>query len=105
MTQGPVEWVQFVRFLDGLGDGWLAIVVYGVLAGILARMATSSARSVGLLSACALGIAGALLGVAVAKILGVALDGPAIRFLVAFVASMALALIGGWLFKRRAPGH
>jgi len=100
---GPVEWVQFVRFLDSLGDGWPAIVVLGVLAGIVARMITSTQRQVGLLGAALLGIAGAVLGVYAARWLGVALTGPGTRFLAALAGSLLLAMIGGVLRRRSAP--
>lgn len=102
MENGPIEFVQFVRFLDGLGDGWPAIVVLGILAGIVARMVTSNRRSVGLLSTALLGIAGALLGVWAAKALGIALEGTGSRFLAALAGSLTLALLGT-LFRRRAP--
>lgn len=102
MQDGPIEIVQFLRFLDGLGDGWPAIIVLGLLAGFVARMATSRQQKVGLLSVAVLGIAGALLGVWAAKALGIALTGTGTRFLAALVGSLALALVGG-LFVRKAP--
>jgi uncharacterized membrane protein YeaQ/YmgE (transglycosylase-associated protein family) len=101
MEYGPIQLVQFVRFLDGLGDGWLAIVVYGVFAGFLAAFITSRERRIGLLPAAVLGIAGALLAIGAAHLLGIGLQGPGRRFLAAFAGSMALALLFGLLTRRR----
>lgn len=101
MEHGPIQLVQFVRFLDSVGDGWLSIVVYGVFAGFLARFITSRERRIGLFSTCLLGIAGALLGVGVAGLLGIELAGPGLRFLAAFAGSLAIALLGGLLPRRR----
>jgi uncharacterized membrane protein YeaQ/YmgE (transglycosylase-associated protein family) len=61
MEFGPVQIVQFVRLFDMLGDGWVAIVVYGIFAGLLARFVTAREAKVGLLSSSLLGIVGALL--------------------------------------------
>jgi uncharacterized membrane protein YeaQ/YmgE (transglycosylase-associated protein family) len=102
MENGPIEFVQFVRFLDSLGDGWPAIIVLGVLAGFVARFMTTNRREVGLLSTALLGIAGALLGVWAAKALGIALQGTGSRFLAAFAGSLVLALLGT-VFRRKAP--
>ncbi len=101
MEHGPIQLVQFVRFLDGLGGGWLAIVVYGVFAGFLAAFITSRERRIGLLPTCLLGISGALLGIGAAHLLGIGLHGPGMRFLAAFAGSLALALLGGLLTRRR----
>lgn len=62
MHDGPIEFVQFMRFLDSLGDGGPAIIVLGILAGFLARLITTRKRNIGLVATCLLGIAGALLG-------------------------------------------
>lgn len=101
MENGPIEIVQFVRFLDGLGDGWAAIVILGVLAGFVARFITTSQKNVGLLSTCLLGIAGALLGVYGAKAMGYAPTGSGARFLAALAGSLLLAIAGSRL--RRKP--
>lgn len=101
MENGPIEIVQFVRFLDGLGDGWAAILILGVLAGFIARFITTSQKNVGLLSTCLLGIAGALVGVYGAKALGYAPTGTATRFLAALAGSLLLAIAGSRL--RRKP--
>ncbi|CAN5611087.1 hypothetical protein BH23PSE2_BH23PSE2_05600 [soil metagenome] len=101
MDFGPIQLVQFVRFLDGLGEGWLALLVYGVFAGFLAAFMTSRERKVGLFSASLLGIAGALLGFGVAQLLGIGLPGPGMRFLAAFLGSLLLALLVGLLPRRR----
>jgi len=102
MENGPIEFVQFVRFLDSLGDGWPAIIVLGILAGIVARLVVTERRHVGLLSTALLGIAGALLGVWAAKALDIALPGSGSRFLDALAGSLTLALIGT-LFRRKTP--
>lgn len=102
MENGPIEIVQFVRFLQGLGDGWLAIVVLGILAGFVARLMTTTQRTVGLLSTCALGIAGALLGVYGAGALGYPPTGPGTRFLAALAGSFLLAFAGSAL-RRKPP--
>ena len=73
METGPVELVQFSRALQWLGDGWLGWLAVGLIAGLLVRLMTFSAKSVGLLSACALGIAGAALGWYAAQYFGLAL--------------------------------
>ena len=104
MNDGPIELVQFVRFLDGLGDGWAAIVVLGILAGFIARMVTTTRRNIGLLSTCLLGIAGAVLGVYGAKALGYAPTGTGTRFLAALAGSFVLAFAGS-LLRRKAPGE
>ena len=99
MHDGPIEIVQFLQLFDRLGDGWVALVVIGLFAGFLVRFATSNQRSIGLLSTAVFGVAGALLGVAVAGALGIALPGPGSRFLAA-LAGFALSLLGG-LFRRK----
>ena len=106
MEQGPVQLVQFAQAFAALGDGWLALVVIGVLAGLCARLMTSSQRHVGLLSACALGIAGAALGFYASKWLGLALSGPGTRFLAALAGSLFLSMLGGGAARmlRRTPG-
>jgi uncharacterized membrane protein YeaQ/YmgE (transglycosylase-associated protein family) len=105
MEHGPVELVQFSRAMQWLGDGWLGWVVVGILAGVAVRLMTSSQRSVGLLTACALGIAGAALGWYGARWLGVALPGPGLRFLAAFAGSLALSMAATTLARmlRRTP--
>ena len=106
MAQGPVQLVQFAQAFATLGDGWLALAVIGILAGLCARLMTSAQRHVGLLSACALGIAGAALGFYAAKWLGIALTGPGTRFLAALAGSLLLATLGGATARmlRRTPG-
>lgn len=105
MENGPVELVQFSRALHWLGDGWLGWFVVGILAGLLVRLMTSSAKSVGLVSACALGIAGAALGWYAAQALGLGLSGPGLRFLAAFAGSLVLSLVvtTAWRMLRRTP--
>lgn len=105
MHDGPIEFVQFMHFIDSLGNDWLAIGVLGVIAGFLVRFITTKRRNIGLISTCLLGIAGAVLGVTVAEWLGIALGGTGMRFLAAFIGSLALAMLGG-LFRRkdRKPG-
>lgn len=100
MTDGPIEFVQFMQLFDRLGDGWVALVVIGLFAGFLVRFATSNQRSIGLWSTALFGVAGAVLGVAVAGALGIALPGPGSRFLAALAGSFALSLLGG-LFRRK----
>ena len=100
MHDGPIEIVQFMQLFDRLGDGWVALVVIGLFAGFLVRFATSNQRSIGLWSTALFGIAGAVLGVAVAGALGIALPGPGSRFLAALAGSFALSMLGG-LFRRR----
>jgi uncharacterized membrane protein YeaQ/YmgE (transglycosylase-associated protein family) len=100
MQDGPIEIVQFMQLFDRLGDGWVALVVIGLFAGFLVRFATSNQRSIGLLSTAVFGVAGAVLGVAVAGALGIALPGPGSRFLAALAGSFALSLLGG-LFRRK----
>ncbi len=102
MENGPIEIVHFVRFLDGLGDGWLAIVVLGIFAGFVARLVTTTRKNVGLLSTCLLGIAGAALGVYGAKALGFTPTGTGMRFLCALAGSFLLAIAGS-LLRRKAP--
>ena len=105
MEHGPVELVQFSRALQWLGDGWLGWLAVGLIAGLLVRLMTSSQKSVGLPSACALGIAGAALGWYVSNYFGLALGGPGLRFLAAFAGSLALSLVvtTGWRMLRRTP--
>jgi uncharacterized membrane protein YeaQ/YmgE (transglycosylase-associated protein family) len=100
MQDGPIEIVQFMQLFDRLGDGWVALVVIGLFAGFLVRFATRNQRSIGLWSTALFGIAGAVLGVAVAGALGIALPGPGSRFLAALAGSFALSMLGG-LFRRR----
>ena len=100
MQDGAIEIVQFMQLFDRLGDGWVALVVIGLFAGFLVRFATSNQRSIGLWSTALFGIAGAVLGVAVAGALGIALPGPGSRFLAALAGSFALSMLGG-LFRRR----
>ena len=102
MENGPIEIVQFVRFLDGLGDGWAAILILGVLAGFIARFVTTTEKNVGLFSTCVLGIAGALLGVYGAKALGYAPTGTGTRFLAALAGSLLLAIAGSRM-RRKPP--
>ena len=102
MNDGPIELVQFLRFLDGLGDGWVAIAVLGILAGFVARLTTTTRRKVGLLSTCLLGIAGAVLGVYGAKALGYPPTGTGTRFLAALAGSFVIAFAGS-LLRRKAP--
>lgn len=104
MEHGPVQFVQFVRFLESLGDGWPAIIVIGFLAGFVARMMTTRARVVGFWSICLLGIAGALLGVGAARMLDIPLQGVGARFLAALAGSLILAMLGS-MFRRREPSH
>ena len=94
---GPIEFVQFLKLFDRLGDGWLALTVLGIFAGFIVRFATSSKRSIGLLSTCVFGVAGAFLGVWLATALGHAPDGTGTRFLAALGGSALLALLGGLL--------
>ena len=101
MEQGPVQFVEFVRFLEGLGDGWPAIIVIGFFAGFIARMMTTRARVVGFWSIWLLGIAGALLAIGAAKLLGVPLQGLGTRFLAALAGSLALAFIGSMILRGR----
>ena len=105
MENGPIEVVQFVRFLDGLGDGWAAILVLGVLAGFVARLMTTSEKSVGLLSTCLLGIAGAALGMFGTRALGLAPTGAGTRFLAALAGSLLLAFAGNALRRRKPPAR
>ena len=102
MENGPIEIVQFVRFLDGLGDGWAAIVILGLLAGFIARFITTSQKNVGFLSTCLLGVAGAVLGVYGAKALGYAPTGTGTRFLAALAGSLLLAIAGSRV-RRKPP--
>lgn len=101
MENGPIEVVQFVHFLDRLGDGWAAIVVLGILAGFVARMVTTTRRNIGLFSTCLLGIGGAVLGVYGAKALGFAPTGTGTRFLAALAGSLLIAFASTLL--RRTP--
>ena len=110
MTQGPIQLVQAARAFEHLGNGWVALVVIGCLAGLVARLMTSSQQRVGLFSACALGIAGAALGWYATRWFpmhwtGYAPDGPGMRFLVALAGSLLLAMLGGGLGRmlRRTP--
>ena len=104
MHDGPIELVQFLRVLDALGDGWVAIVVLGILAGFVARFVTTTQKTVGLWSTCLLGIAGAVLGVYGAKALGLAPTGTGTRFLAALAGSFVLAFAGS-LLRRRKPAQ
>ncbi|HSR65094.1 MAG TPA: GlsB/YeaQ/YmgE family stress response membrane protein [Xanthomonadaceae bacterium] len=103
MTRGPVELVQFLHAYEALGDGWVALLLTGVLAGFVARFATSDARRIGLLPTCALGVAGALLGREGGHALGLALATPNPRFLAALAGSLALAVAGRLLVRRARP--
>jgi uncharacterized membrane protein YeaQ/YmgE (transglycosylase-associated protein family) len=105
MENGPIEIVQFVRFLDGLGDGWVAIVILGILAGFIARFVTTTQKRVGLVSTCLLGVGGALLGVYGAKALGFAPTGTGTRFLAALAGSLLLAFAGSLLRRRKTPAR
>lgn len=107
MEHGPVQIVEFLRLFERLGDGWLALVVTGVFAGLLVRFAGSSQRRVGFWSSGLFGVAGALLGLYAAGVFGIALPGPGARFLAALAGSCVLALLGGalarMLRRRKAP--
>jgi uncharacterized membrane protein YeaQ/YmgE (transglycosylase-associated protein family) len=105
MEHGPVQLVQVARAMQWLGDGWLGWVVVGILAGIAVRLMTSSQRSVGLLAACALGMAGAALGWYGARWFGLALTGPGLRFLAAFAGSLlvSMAATAAARMLRRTP--
>ena len=105
MENGPIQIVQFVRFLDGLGDGWIAIVVLGIFAGFVARLVTTTRKNVGLLSTCLLGIAGAGLGVYGASALGFAPTGTGTRFLAALAGSFLIAIAGALLRRKRPRPH
>ena len=102
MEHGPVQLVQFVRFLESLGDGWPAIIVIGFLAGFVASMMTTRARRVGFWSICLLGVCGALLALGAARVLDIPLQGVGARFLAALAGSLALALLGS-MFRRKGP--
>ncbi|GAA4861605.1 GlsB/YeaQ/YmgE family stress response membrane protein [Luteimonas vadosa] len=101
MDFGPVQIVQFVRLFDLLGDGWVAIVVYGIFAGLLAGFVTTREAKVGLLSSSLLGIAGAVLAFFACRWLGIELDGHGKRFLAAFAGSLLVAIVGGRLLRRK----
>ena len=105
MEHGPVELVQFSHAMRWLGDGWLGWIVVGILAGVAVRLMTSSQRQVGLLAACALGIAGAALGGYAAQWAGMGLSGPGPRFLAALAGSLALSMVAGGAARmlRRTP--
>jgi uncharacterized membrane protein YeaQ/YmgE (transglycosylase-associated protein family) len=106
MEQGPIQLVQFVRFMDAAGDGWPALLVYALFAGFLARVVTAREARISLLSAAALGVAGTLFAVVAAKLLGVALEGVGVRLLAAFAGSLAIAWLLGPLValrRRRKP--
>ena len=97
---GPIEFVQFMRLFEHLGDGWMLTAVLGVFAGFIVRSATSSKRSLGLLSTCLFGIAGAFVGVWVAAQLDVDVRGTGMRFLAALVGSVLLVLLGALLGRK-----
>ena len=97
---GPIEFVQFMRLFEHLGDGWMLTAVLGVFAGFIVRYATSSKRSIGLLSTCLFGVVGAFIGVWVAAQFGVDVHGTGMRFLAALVGSALLALLGGLLGRK-----
>jgi len=99
MEHGPVQFVQFVRFLEGLGDGWPAIIVIGFFAGFIARMMTTRSRVVGFWSIWLLGIAGALLAIGAARLFDIPLQGLGTRFLAALAGSLALAFLGSALLR------
>lgn len=101
MDFGPIQFVQFVRLFEMLGDGWVAIIVYGLFAGFLARLITTRESKVGLLSSALLGIAGALLGFFVAHWAGFDLESAGMRFVAAFTGSLLIAILGGVLLRRR----
>lgn len=98
---GPVEFVQFLKLFEALGDGWLLTAVLGVFAGFIVRFATSSKRSLGLLSTCLFGVAGAFIGVWAAAQLGLDVHGAGMRFLAALGGSILLALAGALLPRRK----
>ena len=101
---GPVEFVQFLRLFEQLGDGWVLTAVLGVFAGFIVRFATSSRRSLGLVSTCLFGVVGAFIGVWVAAQFGVDTHGTGMRFLAALGGSVLLALLGGLVgAKDREP--
>ena len=72
-------------------NNWIYIILIGFI--------------VGLLSACALGIAGAALGWYATRWIGYAPAGPGMRFLVALGGSLCLAMLGGAMARmlRRTP--
>lgn len=100
---GPIEFVQFLELFEVLGDGWVLTAVLGVFAGFIVRFATTGKRSVGLVSTCLFGVAGAFIGVWVAAQLGVDTHGTGTRFLAALGGSVLLALAGALLPPRRRP--
>ena len=97
---GPVEFVQFLKLFEHLGDGWVLTAALGVFAGFIVRFATSSKRNIGLLSTCLFGLVGAFIGVWIAAQLGVDTRGTGMRFLAALGGSVLLALAGALLPRR-----
>lgn len=98
---GPIEFVQFLKLFEVLGDGWLLTAVLGVFAGFIVRFATTNKRNVGLVATCLFGVAGAFIGVWVAARLGVDTHGTSTRFLAALGGSFLLALTGTLLSRRK----
>ena len=99
---GPIEFVQFLKLFEVLGDGWLLTAVLGVFAGFIVRFASTSKRNVGLVSTCLFGVVGAFIGVWVAARFGVDTHGTGARFIAALGGSVLLALAGA-LLPRRKP--
>lgn len=97
---GPIQFVQLMELLEVLGDGWQLTVVLGVLAGFIVRFATTRKRTVGLISTCLYGVAGAFIGVWVAAQLGIDTRATDIRFIAALGGSILLALAGSLLPRR-----
>ena len=85
-----------------LGSGVAAVAAGGAVlfAGFIVRFATSSKRSLGLLSTCLFGVVGAFIGVWIAAQLGVDTHGTGMRFLAALGGSILLSLAGALLPRR-----
>jgi uncharacterized membrane protein YeaQ/YmgE (transglycosylase-associated protein family) len=77
------------------GSGLFAVAVIGLLAGVLARALVGGRRS--LFASLCLGLAGALVGSAVAGLLGLGLDSLPAFSLAALAGATALLAAGGLL--------
>lgn len=80
------------------GPGLFAAVVIGLLAGVLARALLGGRRS--MFACLGIGLAGGVIGVSVAGLLGLEVGGLAAFALAALAGATALLTVGGLMPKR-----
>ena len=90
-----IEVDQFLKGLDTLGGGWLAIIVLGLIAGFVASSVTSEHKKLGLVSTTLTGIAGAIVATKLSEVFGISIRSPGWRFLAAIGGAILLLWLLG----------